>query len=87
MSTPDLAWKATRKAAKELGISPDSLKRQRDARGGFLVAQVDYIPSWSPSASIIWHVERCRQKFSERGAQLQRQGLRSATNPTEGEVQ
>ena len=63
----ECCWLPTRRAAMQLGCSPEHLKRQRDSKGGFLEAGTHYSLGMSVTAPITWNVELAREAFHRRG--------------------
>ena len=69
-----MKWKQTPAAASELGISKDTLKRKMESRGGFLENGQHYCLGPSKNSPIIWHVDRVRHAFNQRGLQARKEG-------------
>ena len=57
----------TTEAARRLGISPQTLMRYRDDRGGFLAAGVDYFYGPHENSPINWNVEEVQKQLHRRG--------------------
>mgnify|MGYP007063407589 CR=1 FL=1 len=60
-------WLRTPDAAKELGVSADFLKRNRDSHDGFLEEGKHYVLGSALNASIRWEVEACRDRIHKHG--------------------
>ena len=60
-------------AADQLGISPDTLKRRREVNGGFLENKIHYNLGPSRNSTIVWHVDRIRDAFNQRGLQARKE--------------
>lgn len=65
--TPPVKWLVTKDAAIYLGISEKTLKRKRDACGGYLSNPEHYqFTTDSPNSKILWEVEGIRAEFNKR---------------------
>ena len=69
-----MEWRPTLAASSELGISKDTLKRRMEVRGGFLEAGQHYVLGPNKNSSIVWHVDRVRDAFHQRGLQARQEG-------------
>ena len=69
----DINWVTTAQASKQLSRSPQTLKRYRDANGGFLELGKHYNYGGFPNSPITWDVEAVRQAMNHRGMQQKQQ--------------
>ena len=74
VTTSSATWLPTPDAARTLGVSVTTLKRYRDANGGFLEAGTHYAFGAFPNSPIAWNVDACRAAMHRRG-QLSRQAV------------
>ena len=68
-----MSWMRTGDAADQLGVSSDTLKRRREVNGGFLENGQHYCLGPSRNSTIIWHVDRVRDAFNQRGLQARKE--------------
>jgi hypothetical protein len=53
-------------AGRYLGVSVQSLRRYRDAEGGFLVENEDWFWGAYENSPIRWNVEKCQEKLKKK---------------------
>ena len=57
----------TREAAKELGMSPYTLKKYARPDSGFLKEKEHWIPGMTKTSSKGWYINRCREALAAQG--------------------
>ncbi len=57
----------TPEAARQCGVSTQTLMRYRDDQGGFLASGIDYFYGAHPNSPIRWNVPECMRQINHRG--------------------